>query len=55
MKRSVISEHLVNNPECEKSYNKLRFRILSNCYNNYDLMKHGNILIKINMPKLNKQ
>ena len=36
MKRSVISEHLVNNPKCGKSYNELRFSILRKCYNKYD-------------------
>ena len=55
MNRSVISEHLVHNLTCGKSYNKSRFRILSKCYYNYDLIKLEAILIKINKPILNKQ
>ena len=46
MNRSVISEHLVNNPARGKSYNESRFRILRKCYNNYALTKLEAILIK---------
>ena len=34
MNRSVISEHLVNNPVCGKTYNELRCRI-----SNYEVTK----------------
>ena len=52
MKRSVISENLVNNPICGKIYNESRFSILRKCYNKYDLRKLKVILIKTDKPKL---
>ena len=39
MKRSSISEHLIKNTICEKYYNGMKFRILRNCNNTFDLIK----------------
>ena len=55
MNRSVISEHLVNNPTCGKSFGQLRYSVRRKGYNKYNLVKLEAILNKINKPKLNKQ
>ena len=39
MNRSSIAEHLIKNPICGKSYNDLRFKILRNCTNIFDVFK----------------
>ena len=38
-KRSSISEHLVNNSECGNNYEDVRFKIVQQCSNVYDLIK----------------
>ena len=55
MIRSVISEHLVKNSTCGKSYDESRFSILMECFNKYYFIKLEAILIKINKPNLNEQ
>ena len=55
IKRSSISEHLVKNPVCGNSYNKMRFKVLISCTNNFDLVKIETIYIHLNKPKLCKQ
>ena len=55
MKRSSISEDLIKNPNCGKSYNVMKFRILRSCNNIYDLIKIEAIYIHLNELKLCKQ
>ena len=38
-RRSSISKHLVNNPECGNNYEDIRFRILQQCLNVCELLK----------------
>ena len=55
IKRSSVSEHLVENPVCENGYSEMRFKILRSCTNIYDLVKIEPIYIHSNKPKLCKQ
>ena len=55
IKRSSISEHLVNNPLCGKSYNEKMFKIMRSCTNILDLVKIEAIYIHLNKPELCKQ
>ena len=53
--RSSMSEHLIKNLICGKSYNEMKFRILRSYNNIYDLIKIEAIYIHLNKPKLCKQ
>ena len=51
LKRSSISELLIKNPNCGKSYSEMKFRILRSCNNIYDLNKIEAIYIHLNKRK----
>ena len=54
--QSAISEHLINNPFCEKNYMSLsNFTILRKCFNYVAVIKNEGILIKLLKPKLCKK
>ena len=55
IKRSSVSEHLVENPVCENGYSEMRFKMLRCCTNIYDLEKIEAIYSHSNKPKLYKQ
>ena len=52
-RRSSIN--LINNPECGNNYEDLRFRIVQQSSNVYDLIKMEAIFIYLNKPELCKQ
>ena len=54
-KRSAISEHLINNVNCAKTYNISMFSCMKQCANKYDLIKMEAILIHLHRPELCKQ
>jgi len=54
-RKSSIAEHLVNYPNCGKNYEDVRFKIVQQCSNVYDLSKLEAIFIYLNKPELCKQ
>ena len=46
-KRSAIAKHLVNNIDCASNYYLKKFKIIKNCFNISDLIKHEAICILI--------
>ena len=55
MKRSAISEHLINDPMCGKNYKESGFSILSKSMNYCDLIKLEAVLIKLYKREFCKQ
>ena len=53
-RKSSIAEHLVNYPNCGKNYEDVRFKIVQQCSNVYDLLKLEAIFIHLNKPELCK-
>ena len=53
--KSSIAEHIVNYPNCGKNYEDIRFKIVQQCSNLYDLLKLEAIFIYLNKPELCKQ
>ena len=50
MKRPFIAEHLINSPNCEKSY----IKTIRKYTDLFDLIKLEAILFRIHKPKFNK-
>ena len=44
-KRSSIAEHLINNFNCAKNYDLSRFKVIYNCTNSIDVVRHEAISI----------
>ena len=54
-RKSSIAEHLVNYPNCGKNYEDVRFKIVQQCSNVYDILKVEAIFIYFNKLELCKQ
>ena len=52
---SSISEYLIKNLICGKSYYETKFKLLRRCNNVFDIIKIEAIYIHLNKPKLCKQ
>ena len=51
----LIGEHLVDNPDCGKDYEDVRFKIVQRCFNVYDRLKLKKNLIYLSKPELCKR
>ena len=52
---SINSGNLFNNIDCAKNYDLMRFKVINNCTNSFDLVILKAISIFFNKPELCKQ